>query len=154
MTQTKKKNKEIVIPIWATGHQFGIILPMKSGIIWNQQANGVCCSQPGLEGVFIPMQTDDETMSRIAQLNYVGMNSIKEWNKINDDIPKYERILPPKDLKNIKVYTSVYSSSDGNEKDVIGKEGIPHSMEAWIWIRILEGEFKGKIAVLTYENSD
>lgn len=36
-------------------HSFGLILPMKTGIIWEHQCDGVACNQLQVEGIFIPL---------------------------------------------------------------------------------------------------
>lgn len=37
-------------------YSFGIIVPMKTGIIWEHQCNGYCCNQIQQEGIFIPLK--------------------------------------------------------------------------------------------------
>jgi hypothetical protein len=44
-----------MIKIHTSPHPFGLIIPMKTGVIWEHQCDGVCCHQIEQEGIFIPL---------------------------------------------------------------------------------------------------
>lgn len=37
-------------------YQFGLIVPMKTGIIWEHQCDGYSCNQLQQEGIFLPLE--------------------------------------------------------------------------------------------------
>jgi hypothetical protein len=51
-------------------HNFGFVLPMHTGVYWEQQTNGVCCNHVSIEGVFIPLPMQSEILGRLTQANY------------------------------------------------------------------------------------
>jgi hypothetical protein len=51
------------IELWDTIESglLGIIVPMKTGVTWSNQAGGFACCHPELEGIYIPLRTWDDT---------------------------------------------------------------------------------------------
>jgi hypothetical protein len=53
-------------------HEFGLLLPCKSGVAWEHQTEGVLCSHIFIEGVFLPLSMPQRALDRLQQENYKG----------------------------------------------------------------------------------
>jgi len=75
-------------------HNWGILIPCKSGVYWEQQTGGVMCHHEEWEGIFIPLSNPEDVVDgkRINYLhlledaNYTGdYKKAKEiWKKIKE----------------------------------------------------------------------
>ncbi|MFW5847090.1 MAG: hypothetical protein ACOCUU_02950 [Nanoarchaeota archaeon] len=45
-----------MIKVRTDPHDFGLIIPMKTGVVWEHQCDGICCNQIQQEGIFIPLK--------------------------------------------------------------------------------------------------
>ncbi len=48
-----KRDKRVFVDTYA--HNWGFLLPCKSGVVWEQQVEGVSCGHIQMEGVFFPL---------------------------------------------------------------------------------------------------
>jgi hypothetical protein len=130
---------------------WGFILPCKSGVVWEQQTDGVCCHHVYIEGILIPLRDVCE----------ISKNKV-DWlvNKISEE--NYERARS-KVLKNIWNRIRVASSIDF--EFIPPPKGMPRNQEGFQWVlyrRHEEGHgnsfsiesWKNKPIVLVYPNSD
>ena len=122
------------------GREAGLIIPMKTGVKFTNQVDGVSCQHPELEGIFVPLSayTDDDLTDIWKE--YPDCKFIKDWIKRHN--------LPLKLLED--------AWREGLSK--LGKYP-----EAWVNVKILKHDnlqfspfkdFVGMEAILTYENSD
>ena len=98
-------------------HDFGLLLPCKSGVTWEHQTDGVLCHHILIEGIFLPLQkpngaltisklgreqNDRDLLSRLTQANYDGGGSENaEIRRIWQEIDKallfrYKKTEAPK----------------------------------------------------------
>ena len=82
---------------------FGIIIPSKSGVLWEQQTEGVMCNHIEIEGIYIPLDKPFEIdnhkiinlLEKLKDANYRYKHKEVEsiWNEINEILPFiYEKI--------------------------------------------------------------
>lgn len=99
-------------------HNWGIIVPAKTGIWYEQQTCGVCCNHVKIQGSFIPLHTPHyfkignykSMLEDLSEANYKGHNTDKVWKKIDEQMHwKYEIIEAP--------------------------EGQPHNQEGILWVK-------------------
>ena len=86
-----KKDKKYV---FATCYDvdWGFILPCKSGVVFEQQTDGVCCHHIYIEGVLIPLgrvidiskEPFVNLVSLISDLNYDAKPTKDIWQKVKD----------------------------------------------------------------------
>lgn len=134
-------------------HEWGIIVPKESGVIWQQQTKGILCHHVQIEGVYIPLDKPREakendksfeTIDLLSELKQANYNHNEEkiektWNKIKEQISF--------DFKEIERPSYDYPST---------QEGIK-------WIKITDcadrkwenlSELIGENVVLVYPNCD
>lgn len=151
LNPSRRKNWKI-LHVTTYPHNFGILIPCSSGVIWEQQTNGVMCSHVQIEGIFIPLQKPHDynkqgepdllLQLQKANYNYKPIEVQKTWNKIKEAMHfDFEEIPNP--------YPTSY----------------PNTQEGMMWIRITKFEsgwgmgnwvhqFKGMKVILIYPNSD
>lgn len=130
---------------------WGFILPCKSGIVWEQQTDGVCCHHVYIEGVLIPLRDVAEiTKNKVEWL----IHKIPEEN--------YNKARA-KELQNIWDRVKIASAIDF--EFVAPPKGMPRNQEAFQWV-VYHGHSEGhgnslsieswkeKPIVLVYPNSD
>ena len=93
LIQKLKKGKQYV---FATCYDvtWGFLLPCKSGVVWEQQTDGVCCHHVYVEGVLIPLGNVVESkkvgevwkherlIDSLPNLNYEGKSVKRLWRRI------------------------------------------------------------------------
>jgi hypothetical protein len=67
-------------------HMWGVILPSRSGVVWEQQTDGVCCNHVEIEGVFIPFRYPGDLLEALSGANYDGESTIDIWRKIKEEM--------------------------------------------------------------------
>lgn len=120
--------------------QFGLIIPQKTGIIWEHQCGGVSCNQLQQEGVFIPLSKKYFGY----EINELGD---AEYYYNEEDFPFEFEIVTYKnlDLKSVvqmfmhEAYDWIVFKGWKNKKDYRAKQ----------WDKLI-----GKKMLLIYENSD
>ena len=125
---------------------FGIIVPMKTGVVWEHQCDGYACNQLQQEGIFLPLN------ERYFE-GYLNDSGDKEY-------VYHEENLPFK----FKVFEEDWSGL--SEKEIGRKLWAMTMQEAWEWIIFLGWKDKtdfnakewdnliGKKVLLIYPNSD
>uniref|UniRef100_A0A6M3X5Y6 Uncharacterized protein n=1 Tax=viral metagenome TaxID=1070528 RepID=A0A6M3X5Y6_9ZZZZ len=130
------------MPICATvyAHEWGFIIPYKSGIEYQQQTGGVCCHHVTIEGAFIPLNYPGNLLDKLTEANYSGNDTKGIWKKIKEKMHfDFERIPAP--------------------------EGQPYNQEGLVWIKLTKfesgwghGDWVEKLVgmelCLIYPNSD
>ena len=141
-------------------HDFGIIIPCKSGVIWEQQTNGVCCHHIEIEGIYIPLERpyiDDcmfnDLLQKLSETNYTCYNSKyskKIWREINIQLPfiykcvsRFDDIYTQEGMQWIKILR-VKKSYKGMKID---KYHYNTKLDEW-------KDLIGKTVALIYPNSD
>jgi hypothetical protein len=125
---------------------FGIIIPMKTGVVWEHQCDGYACHQLQQEGIFIPLKEGyfDSHINDLGdrEYHYSKEKLPFEFNVVEDDFSK----LSEKE-KTRKLFAMMFQ-------------------EAWEWITFLGWKDKtdfnakefdkliGKKVLLVYQNSD
>lgn len=77
-------------------YEFGLIVPMETGIIWEHQCDGVCCHQLQQEGIFIPLKEkyfsfivndlgDKEYYYEEEKLPFKFELALEDFNKISEE---------------------------------------------------------------------
>ncbi|MBU4116378.1 MAG: hypothetical protein KKG94_01390 [Nanoarchaeota archaeon] len=121
-------------------NEFGLIIPQKTGIIWEHQCDGLCCNQLQQEGVFIPL---NEKYFKY-EINDLGDT---EYYYNEEDFPFKFEIITYKDLgvKSViqmfmhEAYDWIIFKGWKNKKDYYTRQ----------W-----DKFIGKKMLLIYANSD
>lgn len=127
-------NKKPVVRLWS---EMGLIVPMKTGVMFSNQVDGVACQHPELEGIFVPLSKEVYGNLEDIEGEYPKPDKIKRW------ISKHK--LP------LKLLESEWWTGLGEYS---------HHPEAWVNVFILNNkdvrlkDFIGKKAILTYPNSD
>lgn len=120
-----------------------LIVNHPSGVVYTNQAGGVCCTHPELEGVLIPLVRPSWNATRETSMR-------DRWSSAND--VKY-------------VSEEVEDFLRSNDWDDLFEPGLnvllgKHFGEAWVPVRIKPNDdpalraFAGMEGVLTYANSD
>jgi hypothetical protein len=134
-------------------HNFGLVIPMKTGFLWEQQTDGVCCNHVQIEGVYIPLQEprpyDELTKTRrdlldeltTANYDYRSADAVRIWEDIKKELASYFEY-----------------------EEVDAPEGQPSNEEGLQWIKITKSnlgfswrDFQslvGKTVALYYPNCD
>lgn len=126
--------KKKLVPL---GSVVGLIIPMKTGIVFTNQVDGTSCQHPELEGIFIPLLNYSYEDLNDIMKEYPTSSFIKKWIK-KHNLPL--KLLESKWRKGLGSYSKY--------------------PEAWINVKIIKTEsnplkdFVGMEAILTYENSD
>lgn len=119
---------------------FGLIVPMKTGIVWTNQVGGLSCCHPELEGIFIPLPGHWLPETDVLR---------DQWLE-----PEYNEHLVKEFLSKNDWLTSLFAPIP-NPVAPLNQLG-----EAWIPVRInghgdtLLDAFNDCDGVLTYANSD
>jgi hypothetical protein len=89
---------KIVMNLYA--HNFGLLIPCESGVVWRQQTDGVSCHQVEIEGIFIPLDKpikhtftgqkgtasfkykSTKLLEKLTTANYEGRGTRKIWDDI------------------------------------------------------------------------
>lgn len=125
----------------------GIIMPMKSGIIWTNQSGGTCCAHPELEGVYIPLGSHhyafDESTKKDPLCDYVTTYK-RELVEAFLDVTRLKRAFAPVD--------------DVDALPVLFGAGI-RLLEAWVPVRVAcppdqLKDWQDAWGVIVYPNSD
>lgn len=136
---------KVRIELWGMGDPFlGVIVPAPTGIVWTNQTGGMCCAHPELEGFLVPLAGEGPREPDPFENVFPGMNpydpvQVQQWLEFNGLEPLFEPLR--------------------------ATDEAPDHAEAWIWVRIRcapEHLFRsvalqnlcGRVAVLTYNNSD
>jgi hypothetical protein len=83
-------------------HNFGIVIPMKTNVLWEQQTGGVSCNHVKIEGVYITLDYPGEYkwysfLDELQNRNYKFKSTKDIWKKIKKQMPfEYEEIDAPK----------------------------------------------------------
>lgn len=81
-------------------HDFGLLLPSKSGVVWEHQTDGVMCNHIFIEGIFLPLPMlygaplpssgapasafePNDLLLRLTQANYKGSQPQQGRNQKN-----------------------------------------------------------------------
>ena len=134
----------MIIKLWDIGNFSGIIVPLKTGVIWTNQVGGTYCGHPELEGIFLPAVgeiDDDLSLSDLYQETY--------------DLNLVQRFLNIWGLEDLFI-----PANPDDLSEALGPAAI--LAEAWVPLRInpeckvchFEPFKHQKVVVLTYENSD
>lgn len=150
---SRKENWEI-LNATTYPHNFGVLIPCSSGVIWEQQTDGVMCHHVHIEGIFIPLQKprdidlvnnkDEDLLHTLqeANYNYDSVKAEKTWKRIQDIMHfEFEEIPNPDPSK--------YPDTQEGMKWIKVKkfeDGWGHCP----WVRHLEG----KTLILIYPNCD
>jgi len=137
-------------------HPFGIVVPGKTGIFWENQTEGVICNHVSIEGTWIPLAYPEAgTYDRIFH-NCEELTAALQDANNNYDKERVRAIW--------KAITNVLRERDGlTFKIVDPPTGMPENQEGLYWIKILtwgEGLHQprdlllGKIVALYYPNCD
>lgn len=78
-------------------HNWGFVIPCKSGVVWQQQTGGIMCNQVDIEGIFIPL---DEPLGGLLKAlqshNYNYKNTSDIWKQIREAMHfDYDKIDAP-----------------------------------------------------------
>ena len=126
--------------------QSGLVVPMETGVVWTTTSGGVNRDEPGLEGIFVPLEFD-------ASRSMVLYNVFQ---------PNY-RHTPTSDqfLERVGLKDSESGSLESLEEDDLALGRYKrHLAEAWLPVRVVERPFirilrplAGMPAILTWKNS-
>jgi hypothetical protein len=133
-----------------------LIVPAKTGIIYENQTAGCCCNHPEMEGYLVPISVDELHKREIfmpgvwCQKGGIPVDPPDEWR--NGQAKKYEDAVH--DWWD-KVCHDIEEISNG----LIQVIQDVHQEEAWLWVRAkLDGELSSSgewtKCVLTWLNSD
>lgn len=136
-------------------HTFGVIVPGRTGVIWEQQTEGVCCHHVHQEGTFIPIREPmsmgkyDEEKDEIVGTRYPLSEICREY---------YDHGGRPAMLKLLWrwVKKETYMDFDFIESPV----GEIRNQEGFQWIRFtkirdhMDRNLLGRDLILIYPNSD
>ena len=80
-------------------HDFGLLLPFKSGVVWEHQTDGVMCHHIFIEGVFLPLPAPQGLLSQLTTANY--KHNEKKIRRVWREIDKrlffgYKKMEAPK----------------------------------------------------------
>lgn len=135
---------------------WGVILPRKSGVIWELQTGGVMCNHPTLEGVFIPLHKPIDTKFIEKTNTYKHRYLLELLKKAN-----YEYKV--REVKNI--WKRIKADMHFNFVDVSEPKGYPITEEGLRWIKFTKfdsgwghgddiKQLIGKRVALIYPNCD
>jgi hypothetical protein len=112
--------------------QPALILPLRTGVIYNQQTAGHGCNQNEIEGALLPIpeQFLTKELLRIASeddpITDAGADAIdRSWKDINSGVIHL----------------------------MVDRQRLLDSEEAWVFVKVIAPPYSGT-AVLTWENSD
>jgi hypothetical protein len=97
MEEMKKEGKYIFATCYDI--DWGFLIPCESGVIFEQQTDGICCHHVYLEGILIPLnrpclitgtrkrnnlKVDCDLLKQLTEANYNGKPTKRIWRKIHD----------------------------------------------------------------------
>jgi hypothetical protein len=141
-----------VIRLYAAG--FGLIVPHPSGVYYSNQTGGFSCSQPALEGIYLPLDADvkPEFKAELDQHFFFGPKYRGHcYNGIDEETASFLD----------KLFTTEPATNDLQIQ--VDRSKLQHSMEAWIHVLFKNNDehlftFPGNDQVLngvvTWPNSD
>jgi hypothetical protein len=155
-------------------HNFGLLIPCESGVVWRQQADGVSCHQEDFEGIFLPLDKPikytfsgkkgtpsfnykaTKLLDKLTNANYEGRGTRKIWDDIFETMHEFHGIkLEDIDWEEIM--------------DEMIHKGYPGPCEGYKYVRITElselydgrkswandlSSLIGKPLILIYPNCD
>lgn len=156
----EKDDKTIITSVYP--HDFGLIVPKKTGIAFEQQTQGVCCNHVLIEGVYIPLHRP------------------RCYNpEHKHEAPNWERDKPVKDLLRVlqqanydskenvvaKLWKEIQKSTGIYFEDVEAPNYEPRTQEGLRWIKITKLKYNsgmycdmsaiiGMTVALIYPNCD
>ena len=144
----KKNGKERYV-FHTYDHNFGIVIPMETGVFWEQQTEGVLCNHIYVEGIYLPLE----------EPIYQNTNLLRElqWANYEGKTEKVQKIW-----KQIKKWMSEFKGIEWEE--VEAPKDMPPNQEGLQWIKITRWhspipswsypKLIGKVVALYYPNSD
>lgn len=127
--------------------EVAIILPMQTGVIYENQTGGVVCYQSEKEGLLIPIEADSGFRGNNDSLSH----------KLCSYFAHGAGVVGEKEADKIDVYLKSYNETIGISVD---RNKLSQSHESWVHIKAIETEFSsysgfGEIeGILTWPNSD
>jgi hypothetical protein len=67
-------------------HEWGFIIPCESGVVWEQQTDGVACNHVHIEGIFLPLLMPFDLLQKMKKANYENKNTKNIWKKIKEEM--------------------------------------------------------------------
>ena len=132
-----------------------LVVPAPTGVVYQQQAGGVCCLQPELEGFLVPLGNDVELD---------GHRLISAENELFTEFASGGEALDSESADRLDAYLQRYARSHylPMRSIRVNRERLHESFEAWVHVVVSEGEPSVPIlgaswplhAVLTWNNSD
>lgn len=134
-------------------HDFGLVVPSKTGFLWEQQTDGVCCNHIQIEGIFIPLDKP-RPYNEKTKIHRDLLEELKDANY------NYRHVEVARIWKAIKKEMARYFEFE----EAVAPEGQPHNEEGLQWIKITKNHFEyewmdfrslvGKTVALYYSNCD
>ena len=144
-----KSNEKQILIFHTYDHNFGIVIPMETGVLWEQQTRGVLCHHIYIEGVYLPLRKPI----------YHGTNLLHELQRANYE---YKTEKAQNIWEQIKKWMSAFEGIEW--KEVEAPEDMPPNQEGLQWIKITRWhspiplwsypKLIGKVVALYYPNSD
>jgi hypothetical protein len=152
--QLKKDGKYVFATCYDV--EWGFILPCESGVVWEQQTEGVCCHHVYIEGVLIPLK-DIHGEYNEKEKKYEWL--FNELSELNYKVPKNYKIQVKDKWDKIHMFSHI------DFVCINAPPGMPRNQEAFQWIKYYGHEegwgnsfsiesWKDKPIVLVYPNSD
>lgn len=122
-----KSENKIKVNLYA--HNWGLLIPQESGVIWEQQTEGVCCNHAEIEGIFIPLDEPFE----------IKFNKKKVCKRIDllDELVKLNYHSKPTE----KIWKRIKKAMKLDFEIVDAPEGMPPNQEGFYWIKIKKFEY-------------
>jgi len=142
------------MPVFATyEHNFGLVIPMKTDIFWEQQTNGVCCNHVQIEGVYLPLKEPRVYNQRT-----------KRWRDLLDELTQANYRYNHEGVARLWEIIKKVMAEDFEYETALPPQGQPSSEEGLQWIKITKnqsefnwndfGSLVGKTVALIYPNCD
>lgn len=138
---------------------FGILLPWRTGVIWQSQVGGTACFHPQLEGIYVPFE---------GRLYGSGGGTIDEKDPLYDRVELYNVGLVWRFLNTFELnhsFAPIKTPEMLAEVPGYGRDHLdqPYRLfEAWVPVFIDKhntdypqlDSFKGSWGIIVYPNSD
>jgi hypothetical protein len=143
LTKENPSRRKQLIHVDLYSHNWGILLPCPSGVIWEQQTEGVMCNHVYIEGIFFPLREPNDLLAELRVANYDAKPTDEIWKKIKETMNQWEHL-------------------QWEEVDNPDPKKYPNNQEGLQWIKITlwtkwdnrYSELIGQIVVLIYPNCD
>lgn len=148
---------KIEVNIMGQESLFGIVFPMKTGVIWTSQTEGVMCNHPELEGIFIPLPGQVHQPDVMCDISLYGWGGktvsfkaeIQQFLTDNKFTELFEPVSP-------LTIARMANKNPGMTRG--GEAWVPVRVKKikkdnWTWYDLLH-PFENKIGFITYYNSD